>query len=93
MVSLLICAARATVAAVVGRFGEHHHIWQHQFSPSTTPASRSRSAVLPPRRTVVKSTALGRAGVDGGFFLHALSVLFFASAWSATARNFVEDCQ
>jgi hypothetical protein len=67
---------------------------QHQFSPSTTLASRSRSVGVPPRRrTVVKSAALGRAGVDGGFFLHAPSVLFFASARSATARNYVEEPQ
>lgn len=83
----------ATWSAIPFVFGNRDDIRQHQFSPSANPASRSRSAVLPPRRTVVKSTALGRAGVDGGFFLHAASVLFFARARSATARNFVEDCQ
>jgi len=67
----------ATWSAIPLYFGNGNDIRSAKFSPSTTPASRSRSAVLPPRRTAVKPAALGRAGVDWGFFLHALSVLFF----------------
>jgi len=87
-------AARIARAAVLCIAGKRPDIRQHPFSPSTNATGRPRSADVPPRkRRVVKSTALGRAGVDGGFFLHAPSVLFFARAWSATARNYVEEPQ
>ena len=63
----------------------HHH------QSSQQAVQRRSSSLSAP--SGIQSAGFGLAGVVVGFYLHALSVLFFSRARSATARNFVEGPQ